>query len=104
MVPCLPGILYGLVPEFPVPGMVRELFDLVDESGGVEGFEALDHPGMQGPPSLMEEAAVDDLMRQGMLKGVHRLEKGLLLIEDLGMLEYTEVLMESGFRTLPDRP
>ena len=51
---------------------------------------------MQGPPSFLEEAAVDDLVCQSMLKGVHRLGKGLLLIEDLGVLEYTEVLMERG--------
>jgi hypothetical protein len=81
MIPRLPGVLYGLVPEFPVPGMVRELCDLVDASVAGEGFETLDNAGMQGPPSFLEEAAVDDLVRQGMLKGLHRFGKGPLLIE-----------------------
>jgi hypothetical protein len=93
----------GLVPRCAPQGMMRQPVDLFDESVGVEGFEALDNLGMQGPPSFLEEAAVDDLVCQGMLKGVHRLGKGLLLIEDLGVLEYTEVLMERGLWTVHNR-
>ena len=74
---------------------VRQPVDLVDASVGVEGFETLDNPGMQSPALFLEEAAVDNLVCQGVLKGVHRLGKGLFLIEDLGVLEDTEVLIEA---------
>jgi hypothetical protein len=82
--------------------MMRQPVDLVDESVGVEGFETLDNPGMQSPPSFLEEAAVDDLVCQGVLKGVDHLGKGLFLIEELGVLEDTEVLMERDLWTVHD--
>src|SRR5919199_2299212 len=94
---------YGFIPHCAPQGMIRQPVDLVDESVGVEGFETLDNPGMQSPALFLEEAAVDDLVGQGMLKGVHRLGKGLLLIEELGVLEDTEVLMESSLWTVHNR-
>src|SRR5215813_7751685 len=100
--PSLAAVHHGLVPRCAPQGMMRQPVDLVDESVGVEGFEALDNPGVQGPPSFLEEAAVDDLVCQGMLEGVHRLGKGLFLIEELSVLEYTEVLMERGLWIIHD--
>jgi hypothetical protein len=94
---------YGLAPHLTPQGMMRQPVDLVDASVSVEGFETLDNLGMQSPALFLEEAAVDNLVYQGMLKGVHRLGKGLLLIEDLGVLEDTEVLVERGLWTVHDR-
>jgi hypothetical protein len=66
-------------------------------------FERFDNPGVEQTAVLLEEPPVGHLMRQGMLKGVHRLGKGLRLIEELGVLEDTEVLMESSLGTVHDR-
>jgi hypothetical protein len=50
-------------------------------------LDDLDDAGMQQPPSLVKQAAIGNLVRQGMLEGVLMLREEAGLIEELGLLQ-----------------
>jgi hypothetical protein len=53
LLPCLPGVGEGLVPDLAPQGMVSQVFDLFGEPVPGECLEGLDNPGMQRPPPLL---------------------------------------------------
>jgi hypothetical protein len=55
--------------------MMGQAFDLLGHPVPSEGLQSLDDLGMERTPSLLEEAAVGDLVRQGVLEGVLALGK-----------------------------
>jgi hypothetical protein len=63
--------------------MIREPIAMLWQPARVEHLDGLSDPGMKGPALLMEEAAIDDLMRQSMLEGVPDLWKGRRVVEKL---------------------
>ena len=44
----------GLVPHLAPQGMVRQAFDLLGQSVGIQRFYSLENSGMQPPPPLQQ--------------------------------------------------
>ena len=86
--------------------MIGQTFDLVRASPrrhlvqalGIEPFKPRDDAGMQGPPPLLQQAAIGHLLGEGVLEGIGEAGSSRL-IEELGGLEMAEVREES----LPQR-
>ena len=66
--------------------MVGEPFDLLGQPVGIERLEGLDDTGMQGPPPVLEQAAIGHLLRQRVLEGVCEFGEQARLIQKLGAL------------------
>jgi len=60
-----------------------EAFDLLCHPIPSEGFRCLNNPGMEHPPPHQQEAAVGDLMGEGMFEGVLVLGKEARLVGDV---------------------
>ena len=90
----LPAVRQGLVPHFAPQGMVRQAFDLLGYPVSGECLKGLDDAGMQHPPPLLQQAAVGNLMGQGVLEGVLALGKEPRLVEKLGRLEVRQAAMQ----------
>ena len=82
--------------------MVGQPFGLVGQAVGREPLDDLNEPGVQGPPPLLHEAPIDDLMSQGVLEGVFRLGKEARLVEELGGLEVREAVLQCRLGQLGD--
>src|SRR5262249_31944543 len=54
----LPAVCQGLVPHFTPQGVVRQAFDLLGQSVGIENFHSVHDTGMQDPPPLLEQTAI----------------------------------------------
>ena len=52
---------------------------------------------MEHPPPLVQQAAVGDLLRQGVLEGVGQLGEQTRLVQELGVLKMREAHMEGLF-------
>jgi hypothetical protein len=87
LLPRLPAVHQGLVPHFAPQGMVGQAFDLLGHAVGRERLKSLDDAGVEYPPPLQQEAAVGDLMGEGVLEGVLVLGKEARLVEELGRLQ-----------------
>jgi hypothetical protein len=61
---------------------------------GRECLQGVHDPGVQDVPPLLEEAAVDHFVRQGMLEGVFAFRKEPHLIQKLGRLEVCQPTMQ----------
>ena len=102
LAPGLPEVGYGFVPDLALQGMMGQPFDLVGQTVGREPLDDLNEPGVQGPPPLLHEAPIGDLMRQGVLEGVFRLGKEARLVEELGGLESCEAALQGRLGQLGD--
>ena len=58
-----------------------EAFDLLCHPIASEGFQGHDNPGMEHSPTHQQEAAVGDLMGEGMFEGVRVLGKEARLVQ-----------------------
>jgi hypothetical protein len=67
--------------------MVSQAFGVLGEAIGVECFDRADNVRVQHTPSLVQEAAVSDLVRQGVLERVFDIWKQPRLVEELGGLQ-----------------
>jgi hypothetical protein len=74
--------------------MVRQTFDLLGYAVRSQRFEGLDNAGMEHPPPLLEEAAVGDLMGEGVLEGVFALRKETCLVDKLRRLEVRQAVVQ----------
>src|SRR5262252_446443 len=74
--------------------MMRQAFDLLGQSVGVERFHGVHDAGMQYPAPLLEQTAVGDLMREGVLEGVLALGKEPRLVEKLSRLKVCQPAMQ----------
>ena len=61
-------------------------------------LQSFNDAGMQRPPSLLQQATVGDLVRQGVLEGVLAFREEACLIEELGRLEVREATMQNLLR------
>src|SRR5262245_51819997 len=94
LLPCLPAVCQSLVPHLAPQGMMRQAFDLLSHPVPGERLQSLDDTGMQHPPPLLKQAAIGNLMRQGMLEGVLAFREELCLIEKLCRLQVREPAMQ----------
>ena len=60
--PGLTGVGDGLVPDLAPEGMVGETIDLLGQPVGIESFDRLHGPSMKGPPAVVEDARVANLV------------------------------------------
>jgi hypothetical protein len=92
--PCLPAVRQGLVPHLAPQGMVGQEFDRLGHPLSGEHLESLDDPGVQCPPSLLEQRLVGHLLGEGVLEGVLDLGEQARLVEELGGLQMGEAPAE----------
>jgi hypothetical protein len=83
LLPCLPAVCQGLVPDLAPQGMVGEPSDLVGQAVSIERLQGLDDARVQHPPPPQQEAVVGHLLGEGMLEGVVRLGEQSRLIQEL---------------------
>jgi hypothetical protein len=75
--------------------MIGQAFDLIRASPrshlgppvSSECFEGLDNVGVHVAPTLLEQAAIGDLVGEGVLEGVGMVREQARLVEELGGLE-----------------
>jgi hypothetical protein len=77
---------HGFVPHLTPQGMVRQAFDRLGHPLGRQRLESFDNACMQHPPSLLQEAPVGHLVRQGVREGVVRVGEQPGLIQELRRL------------------
>jgi hypothetical protein len=75
--------------------MVGETFDLLGRPFPGQRLEGLDDPGMEHAPSLLEQTAIRDLMREGVREGIFEIRKQPGLVKELGGLEAVEPATET---------
>ena len=80
----------GFSPHLAPEGMVREAFNLFIQAVGIQPFDGLDNPGVEGAPTLLEQAAIGHLLRERVLERVFELRKQACLVEKLGGLQVGE--------------
>ena len=74
--------------------MVGQPLDLLGHPVPGERLQGRDNAGMEQLPPLQQEAAVGDLMGEGMLEGVDTFGEQLRLIEKLGRLQVGQAPLE----------
>ena len=92
-----------LLPHLAAERVVREPLDVLGEPVGVEPLDGLDDPGVEGAPPLLEQAAVGDLVGEGVLERVLEVGEEARLVEELGGLEVGEPAAERRLRQLGER-
>ena len=83
----LSGVGDGLLPDLAAQGVVGQPLDVLVQAVAVRRSIAVDDPGVQRLAALLEQAAVRDLVGQGMLERVLRLREQASRVEQLGGLE-----------------
>src|SRR5215470_14430058 len=82
----LPGtlqIFYGLPDVATATVMMRQRTVMLRELRGKERLDRLARPLMQSPTAFEQQRVIGDLLRERMLKGILRLGKGGLLVDEL---------------------
>src|SRR2546427_6939971 len=102
--PGLTAVGDGLFPYLSLEGMVGEAIDLLGQPVGVELFDRLHDPSVEGPPSVLEDTRVADLVAQGMLERVLRLGDESRLVQELASLKPHEAVAERFLRQVRHRP
>ena len=74
--------------------MVRQALDLFGQPVSGKRFEGLDDPGMEYPPSLLEQTPVGHLVGQGVLEGVGEFWEEARLVQELSCLEVCQTAMQ----------
>src|SRR2546428_8418115 len=83
--------------------MVRQPFDLLSYPVPGERFESLHDAGMEPVPSLLQQAAVGYLMREGVLEGVGMVGKETRFVQEFGRLEVRQAAMQRRLGQLGNR-
>src|SRR5215470_18869508 len=84
--------------------MVSQGLDLLVQPIGVERFEGLHDPGMEGTPPVMEHAGVRHFMGEGVLERVFEIREDACLVKELGRLQVGESLVNGFLRHIGDEP
>jgi hypothetical protein len=92
--PGLPAVAQGLLPNLALEGMVGEAFNLVDQPMGRERLDRLHNTPAEGTPSFPEQAAIGDLLGEGIREGVGRGAIPENLVEEFPRLEPGELLAQ----------
>ena len=66
---------------------MRQTFDVLVETVAVERLDRPDNPGVEGAPTLLQEAAVGHLVGERVLERVGRIREHPRLVQELGGLE-----------------
>ena len=90
--PGLPEIGQRLVPDFAANGVMGQPLYMLREAVTVKRLDRVDDPGVKIAPTVLQEAAVGDIVREGMLEGVLEVGKEARLVQELGGLEVREPL------------
>src|SRR5262249_32266365 len=86
----LTKVTQGLAPHLAPEGMVREAFSLFIQALRRKPFDGLDNLGVEGTPTLLEQAAIGHLLRERVLERVFEFRKQACLVEKLGGLQVGE--------------
>ena len=103
LLPGLPAVRKGLVPDLAPEGMGGQAVDVVGQAVARERFQCLHDPRMQRPPPLLGQTAVRHFVSQGVLEGVGVLRKQVGLVQELGRLEVPEAVVQRVLGQLGDR-
>src|SRR5262249_47198675 len=79
------------------------LVDMLSQPVGMETLDALHDLPMEGAPSLLQEARVGDVVREGMLEGVREIREEPRLVEELSGLQVAQAAPDSPLRSFGDR-
>ena len=71
----LSTIREGFFPHLAPEGMVRQVFHLLIQAVRIQPFDRRDDPRVEGTPTLLEQASIGDLLREGVLEGVFEIRK-----------------------------
>ena len=74
--------------------MLGQPVDLLGQPVGSKAFESLHDVGVQRAPSLLQQTAVGDLVRQGVLEGVFALWEEAGLVQELSGLQMRQAAMQ----------
>jgi hypothetical protein len=83
--------------------MMGEPLDLLTEAVSVERLDGVDDPCVKLAPTVPQEPAVRDLVRERVREGVLEIRKQPGLVEELGGLQVVESATERLVRQLGDR-
>src|SRR5262249_21221507 len=84
----------GLLPHFALSRVVRKALDVLAQTSGVEMLDDLCNLRVEHSPAFVKQAAVGDVVCQGMLERVLDFGKKPGLPEEFGLLEPCETLMQ----------
>src|SRR5262249_50201438 len=94
LVPGLPEVRAGRLPPLDPEGMMTQTVGVFAEPIGIQALDAVHDFAMEATPPVVEQAAVGDLVGEGMLERVLEIREEMRLIEELGGLEMTEAVAE----------
>jgi hypothetical protein len=101
--PSLPKVGHGLGPKLATMGVMSELVDVLGQAVGVEPLNRIGNSRVQPAAPLLQEAAVRDLVREGMLEGILEIGIEPSFVEELARLQVVESATERLVRELGDR-
>ena len=87
LAPRLTAVGHRLVPDLAAERVMCQPFHLVGHTVLIEPFDGGDDVAVERALSLLEQAPVGHLVRQGVREGVRLFGKQLRLIQELGRLE-----------------
>jgi hypothetical protein len=77
----------GLLPYLAATGVISQPIDVLDKPPGMQLFNRLDNPGVQGPAAFGQERTVGNVVGQGMLEGILRVGKQAGFVDELCRLQ-----------------
>src|SRR6267143_3369675 len=101
--PGLAEIVHRLLSQLAPEGVMGEPLDLLPQAIPMERLDRVDDPRVNLPPTLLQEAAVRDLVRQRVLEGVLEIRVEAGLVEELRGLQAVEPWAERLIREVGDR-
>src|SRR5215475_3640576 len=87
----LPEIAHGRLPDFTLEGVVGEPLDVLRQAAAVNLLDGLDNSGVHRAASLLEQAAVRDLVRERVLEGVFGVGEQPCLVDVLSRLKVAQL-------------
>ena len=98
----LPEVGDGLSHSFAPERMVGQPVDVLGQPVGIEPLDGLHDPAVEGAPPVLEQAAVGDLVGEGVLERVFDVGEEPRLVEELRGLEGRQTLPEGVLGGLRD--
>ena len=92
--PGLPTVGHSLVPHRAPEGVQGQGLDLLGQAVRMTLFERFDNAGVEQTAAFLEETAVGDLVRQGVLESVFTLGEQAGLVQEFSCLEVRQVALQ----------
>src|SRR5579884_1782960 len=80
-------VRYSLLPPLAAQRVVGEPLNLLGQAVRVLPLQNFHDPGVQGAAALTEQAAISNLVREGVLEGVLQVRIQVRLVQELRRLE-----------------